>query len=332
MNYFKFFYKSLALLAVLIAGDRLLGRLLEKYYYTQSSGIEYRTTYSIDSTREDVLIFGSSRANHHYHANVLMDSTHFSYFNTGVEGMDIMYSEAVLRCVLKRYKPKLVVLDVNRMEFISSQESYDHLSSLAPYYKRHPEIQDIVLRRTRFEKLKFLSAIYPYNSMMLSIAIGNMEFNKKRRFHIKGYVPNETGDSVRLSQVLAVQKPYLDKDYEMDPYKISMFEQFIRTCKDSSVNLVVVTSPYLTRFAYHDPSLNEVRRICDLHQVSYIDCSYMKGLSDDPQNFYDITHLSENGSKTFTRYLLKLLSERDTVDTAPRTYLYSLTGSASNSF
>ena len=50
-----------------------------------------------------------------------------------------------------------------------------------------------------------ISEIYPYNSSLLTIAIGNLEINKTRKNDRKGYVPL-TGifrDSVLLNKVIS---------------------------------------------------------------------------------------------------------------------------------
>ena len=48
---------------IVFAGDFLIGKTLKYFYFKASSGLFQRTTYSIEKTEADILIFGSSRAN-----------------------------------------------------------------------------------------------------------------------------------------------------------------------------------------------------------------------------------------------------------------------------
>ena len=174
-----FLVKLFLFLIIVFLLDFATGSILKYLYYKQDSGLLYRTTYAIDSTKADVLIFGASRANHHYYPGAFEKRLHMSCYNAGRDGNDIFYHYAILQGVLKRYTPKIAILDFAREEFFKNQESYDRLSSLLPYYDRHPEMRSIIQLKSPYEKYKLLSKIYPYNSLIFTIAVGNTGFNKK---------------------------------------------------------------------------------------------------------------------------------------------------------
>ena len=75
------------------------------------------------------------------------------------------------------------------MREFTKQDSYDKLSALLPYYKNHSEIRKIVDLKSNLEKFKMLSHIYPFNSTLSYIILGNTNYNQKRRNEINGYVP-----------------------------------------------------------------------------------------------------------------------------------------------
>ena len=120
--------------------DYVIGNVLKTFYFKQESGLQYRTTYSIDKTTADVLIFGSSTANHNYEPNAFEKGLGMSFYNAGADGSSIFYDYGILRAVLKRYKPKIAILSFEASEFFEYQNSYDELSALLPYYEDHPEI------------------------------------------------------------------------------------------------------------------------------------------------------------------------------------------------
>ena len=60
----------------------------------------------------------------------------------------------MLKGVLKRYSPKIIILDIVNKEFQKNADSYEKISPLLPYYNSHPEIRSIVQLRSRYEKHK----------------------------------------------------------------------------------------------------------------------------------------------------------------------------------
>ena len=168
--------------------DFSIGRTLRYFYFKETSGLHFRTTYAMEKTEADILVFGASRANHHYIPEVFKDSLEMSFYNTGRDGNGIFFQTALLKSVLKRYSPKVIILDYAG-GFEKGGEDYDRMSPLLPYYRTHEEIRSIVELKSPFERIKLLSEIYPFNSQILTIAIGNLEINKKRKPDNEGYVP-----------------------------------------------------------------------------------------------------------------------------------------------
>lgn len=152
-NPFQYFLLKLTVLfAIVFILDISIGSVLRYYYFKQESSSQYRTTYSIEKTKADILIFGSSRANHHYNPDVFDNRMNLSYYNVGRDGNFIFYHYAVLKGVLKRYSPKIVILDFIHGEFRQNQDSYDRLSSLLPYYRSHSEMRSIINLKSKYEK------------------------------------------------------------------------------------------------------------------------------------------------------------------------------------
>ena len=50
-DYRYFFFKLIVLMSVLFFLDYGIGKVLHHFYFSQKSGMQYRTTYSIDKTR-----------------------------------------------------------------------------------------------------------------------------------------------------------------------------------------------------------------------------------------------------------------------------------------
>lgn len=287
---------------IVFAGDFLIGKTLKYFYFKCSSGLFQRTTYSIEKTEADILIFGTSRANHHYDVKLIEEQTGKSVYNTGRDGNFIFYQTTILKSILKRHTPNQIILDfTGTFEF--RQEDYDRLSSLLPYYDSHPEIHDIVELKSPFEKYKLKSKIYPYNSMLTTIAIGNLEYNKNRsnnKGSYNGFVPLKGVWENDIDSLETIEH------YEIDKNKHKVFEEFIKITCDIKIPLVVIYSPvyYLYETNY---SIDVCKRICEKYGVSFIDYSKDIDFINNKSLFQDKSHLNSNGAKLLTEKVLKAI-------------------------
>lgn len=297
-SYLFFAVKALVLLLVIFILDRLAGRLLNHYYFKQTNGVAYRTTYAMEQTRADVLIFGSSRANHHYHPRIFKDLLKMSYFNAGRDGTYIFYHSGVLKSALKRYTPKIVVLDFMADEFNEGEQSYDRMAALLPYYSTHPEIRELLQLKSRFEKIKLLSASYPYNSLALTITGGNTGKTDEVTALTDGYVP-----LLRSWNMPPASAPK-SSSAKPDSLKIKAYEGFIKDCKQSGAKLYIVCSPYFVKDFAPTNSFVTGKQIAIQNNVAFIDFSHNSFFADKPGYFSDPVHLNDSGAAVFSKMLI----------------------------
>lgn len=305
-NPIKYFLLKLAvLLAIIFVLDYSIGNMLCYFYFKQERGAQYLSTYSIDSTNADLLIFGSSRANHHYHPDVFEKRLNLSVFNAGRDGCFIFYHYAILKAVLKRYSPKIIILDFISGEFVKNQDSYDRISSLLPYYGTHPEMRSIIELKSPYEKLKLLSTIYPYNSSMLIIAGGNAMFTIKRRKDINGYIP--------ITKIWNGPIQIYDSSikYEIDNNKVKVYESFIQDCINSKVKLYIVCSPHYIKSNHTDYSIILGREIAKKNNINFFDYSKDYVFINNSNLFADIAHLNDTGAKAFSNMLIDSIIKKN---------------------
>jgi hypothetical protein len=296
--YIYFLFKLVIFFALIFVIDFSAGNILRYFYFRQESGEQYRTTLSIEKTKADLLIFGSSRANHHYDPNVFEKRLNNTFYNVGRDGSGILYHYAILKGILKRYTPKIIILDLNIDEFRYKTESYDRLSALLPYYKSHQEMRSVIELKSKFEKLKLLSNIYPYNSSIFTIAIGNTSYNKTRRVDFKGYVPLKKiwNQSIQIDGSLS--------NYEIDSIKIKTYETFIQDCIQSNVKLYIVCSPVFVKFPRTQYSIKIGQKIAKEYNIKFYNYTNNPVFIDNPKLFCDVSHLNENGAKQFSSFFL----------------------------
>jgi hypothetical protein len=300
-NTFLYFTGKLLLLFLIVfVLDFAIGQVMRHYFYKQECGRQYRAIYALDKTKADVLIFGSSTAYHHYKPPIIAARLKETCYNVGSPGQGVLFDYALLKSVLKRYTPRLIILDVNLREFKYSKDSYDKLSFLLPFYKEHEEIRPIVDLKSSLEKYKLWSSIYAFNSSFLIIAGGNSSYYKKRYTDVDGYKP--------LTRVW--DKPMEDWDlyeYQFDTVKINMFKVFVDDCRKAGTRLLIVCSPKYIIFHEKEVSIAMIEKIARDKKVDYLDFVNDTTFTNHREYFDDAGHLNTQGSEFFTNLIVDKL-------------------------
>jgi predicted peroxiredoxin len=300
-----FCLRLLILFMILFVIDYSLGSVLRYMYFKQESGELYRITYCVEKTNEDILVFGSSRANHHYHPEVFEKRLNLSFYNTGLDGEHILYQAAILKGVLKRYTPKIIIFDFVEAEFGKNPASYDRLSSLLPYYNDHPEIRAILKLKSPYEKYKLLSKAYPYNSEIFQIVLGNTGYKKAKHEDIKGYIPRtETWD-------VPIKPMVYPEQYPLDSNKIKIFESIIKDCISAGTKLYVICSPYFFDAKNQEYSIRLGKEIAKKYNIDFFDFSNNSAFTKNANLFADFAHLNDTGAKVFSEMLIDSLVKKD---------------------
>jgi hypothetical protein len=284
---------------VILALDFLVGSALNYFYFNQSSGFQYRTTYALEETNAEVLVFGSSRANHHYDPEVFQNSLKKPFYNTGRDGQFIFYQTALLEGILERYTPEIIIYDFAG-SFEYDQEDYDRLSSLMPYYDSNENIREVVNLRSAYEPVKNLSKVYPFNSSLFNIMVGNMEFNKTKNKDFQGYVPLEGNWKIELDSIVGIKK------YKTDSVKVAQFKKFIALVKAKNIRLYICYSPVYV-FSEHDYSKTLCEKICADEKIPFYDFSRKQDYLSNKEFFSDQIHLNAKGAIIFSRQLSNMI-------------------------
>ncbi len=303
--YVRVLIKLVLLLGIVFLVDFSVGHLLRYLYFSQQSGSLYRTTYSLEKTTSDLLIVGSSTANHEYSPQVFENRLHISSYNTGRDGTSIFYQYAILKGVLKRYSPKMILLNFDLGEFKKNPASYDGLSVLLPYDKAHPEIRSIINMKSTKERIKIFSSIYPFNSMLFTILVGNTDFNKKRREDFQGFVPlkkhlNKPSESVSYH------------DVGLDSNKVMFYQSFIRDCINADVKLYIICAPHYNKLANSPNSVVLGKKIAEQNNIKFFNFLNDTSFLNHPSYFADKSHLNYLGAQIFSNSLVD--SIRSSID------------------
>lgn len=226
----------LLLVVFTVVMDFAFGKLYEGLYFSEESRQNDRLIHSVLGTHEDILIFGSSRALHHYNPKVIEDSLGMSCYNVGAGGQNIYYHLALLKSTLEHYTPKIVILELMSIDFeiTPSQWDKEKLGTLLPFYHKSEAAKVAVLRRGNFEQFKNISQIYGFNSLQYNIMRNNFCPTNN---DIQGFVPILG----RVWNRSIESKPCTLGAF--DDSKISALNEFINTCIKNNIKGFVFISP-----------------------------------------------------------------------------------------
>ena len=108
----KFLIKTVLFFIIIAIIDVLSGKLFTCLVEHTKGGDNWRNNYICDGVNDDILIFGSSRALHHYNPVIISDSLNLSCYNCGQDGNGAILNEARYQLILQRHRPKVLIYDV----------------------------------------------------------------------------------------------------------------------------------------------------------------------------------------------------------------------------
>lgn len=282
-------------LLVLFVLDYSAGLYLNKQHKKLDRGEQGLLNKIFYTAEEDILVFGSSRAKFHYDSLTLERETGKSCYNAGLNGRGFLLSSVLIKQLLKRHKPALIVLDIN---FLNNtyQDENKKIDILRPYYSEFSEVKDLLDFKTPYEKIKHLSSSYPYN---LSIpAIIERKMNKDGEDQKKG-------SSTLKGTVL--KKPSVDEsvsEKELDKELLAELVEVADLCLAKNVKLFVCISPALERF--NASSIEKVRLGLEEKGVEFHDFSSADTFKS-LKIFYDLQHLNDFGTIVYSQKIASLI-------------------------
>lgn len=298
----RLLFSLLALLAILFAVDRLLGRELAVRFRVSPSDEADAIGRGI-AARAPVLICGSSRARHHYDPDTLAARLGVSAWNLGLDGQfGPYYPYAVAEMALRRYTPKLWILEVDERAFAGG-DPLASLNVLLPYAREDAAVAELVNRRSRYEWLKRLSDIYPYNSLVLNLFVPSSGLTRR------GYEPMDGVlsplDTLAAGPAVNREAEASDAPPAMNPLKLHYLRKMIGDLESRGVTVLAVRSPrFLRSAAERDRERRAGRRVAqvlDSLGVRFIDLSALTCPAlGAPGLFRDPSHLNRVGATRFT--------------------------------
>ena len=292
----RFVIRLLIFLSLMFILDRGFGVAMKFLQEHAKGGYVGHHNYILNQSNEDILIFGSSRAIHHYNPQIIEDSLGMSCYNCGQDGNGIVLFYGWWQIMKNRHLPKMIIYDVNPgFDLLSDESNQQFLGWLRSEYDNN-KVQQIFENIDPTEKYKMQSMMYRYNSKFLQNIIDCI--HPIYQISSNGFLPLE-GEM----NIMKIKARKDKEEYAYDAQKITYLESFISDTKDRGVKLVFVASPVW--YGRSDKQFKSLIELCHKHSVPFYNYSNDTNWVNCNGMFKDGTHLNAYGADVFTKQLCR---------------------------
>lgn len=276
--------------------DRTLGLGL-KYLYSQSNATdEYKISYSNETTCDSVLIFGSSRALHHYVPSIIEKEIGLTCYNVADWGINnIYYHYGLLSNIMSRYIPKAIVFEIHPSDWLETPFSgKERAGALAPYCGMSNGCDEMLKLSGKYWPCQ-LSWVYRFTGSfpnLITGKIGSMDRN------LKGWKPMD--GAMDTTGVVAEEYPF-----PIDQQRIALLERFIQDCKKNNIQLILTFSPMY--ICSNKDILQFSRKLAKEHHLTFIDHYRDSNFVGHAELFYDFGHLNRKGAECYSHTIAQEL-------------------------
>ena len=294
----KYLIKIVFLFLIIIVIDIVSGKVFGYMLEHAKGGDNGRNNFIMNQVNDEILVFGSSRAVHHYHPTIISDSLGMSCYNCGQDGMGVIVSYARYQTICKRYHPKMVIYDIMPGFDLLKDDNHKYLKWLRAYYD-YDGIANVFETIDNTEKYKMISQMYRYNTNFGQLVIENIQ--PVQPPNIKGFKPkDEVMDTMKVSKkniVAAKEAPVYDS------LKISYLRKMVEESKDTRI--IFAMSPC---WAGNDTTvLRPIKQICAEYNIPFVDFSNAPKFVHNNDYFSDGGHLNVKGAEEFTKDFMQQL-------------------------
>lgn len=290
----KFIFKIIIIFTIVAIFDYFFGVVMGHVVNNINVGGQGRDNYICNVAEEDILVFGSSRAVHHYNSTILEDSLGMSCYNCGEEANGFILSYGRLLMALERHCPKVIIQDITAEFDLHKNDNHKYLGWLKTRYER-AGVSEIFDAIDKTESYKMKSQMYRYNSKFLQNIFVYLT-SVSTDMGIKGYRPiNEPFDSMKI---VKTEKP---DDKEIDSLKIEFIHRYLELAQNSKIYFVV--SPIW--YGMDSEEIAPIAQICRERNIPLFDFSNNPKYVHNDEYFKDGTHLNAFGADEFTKDLIK---------------------------
>ncbi len=280
----------------------ILNNISDKVYSGQSIGKLNQYLQIKDSL--DMVIFGSSRANHNIDPTQISDNS----FNMGVDGRQLAFSSTLIK-LLPKQKKQLILLHIDPVNAFSKNYAGNDVDALLNKYNRNKIIAKEIDRLKQNNILQKFYWSLSYNRIFFGI-LKNYFKPKYDYKNYSGYYPiyPTKGQQKNLKKILKQEKSKdCSEHYEINDIYEYLLDEIQLFCKKNNKNLILFTSPVLSDNCKKDNRL--FNEIIKTKGFIYFDFSDLFEQDYSLKYWKDETHLSYIGADIFTQSVRTIVED-----------------------
>ena len=290
----RFLIKIAIFFAIVAAVDFSLGwvfNYLQDNIAGGRTGAEY---YACKESNEAILIMGSSRASHHYVPQVFTDSLGLDCYNLGQDGNGIILQYGRWLMISERYKPRLIIYDVNPGFDLVENDNMTYIDRLKPFCNDN-QVKAYIASIFPMERFKLMSKMYRYNYKFIEL-LSDCKKEEGTDKNLNGYIP--LYGHIRTEMIGKGQSTG-SGIIEEDSTKIRFLEQLAMDCQKKGTKLVFVASPSYSKNGRNINTFRAISKISERYEIPFL-YYYESDFSNNPDLFKDSHHLNNEGALLFS--------------------------------
>jgi len=287
----------LLVIGIVVGCDGLVGAISGRMIRTVPDvGVNQTNTAQALFTREaDVLILGSSRANHSFDCGVLEDAFGMSCYNAGRDGQNMLYDQMVFSAYTERHVPQWLILDINGSMLDASW--MDNLKEMNCFYGLSPACDQIIEKNATWtERMKLKSSLYRYNNTWQWLLNAHLAADQSA---LDGYRPMPV--NARTTFKASFKK---GGKQTVDERCLSALDTIRLACQEKHIRLALTYSPTLVVDTVGGTE-DWIQQYADRYGLPFYDYGRDERFYSHPDWFYDMTHLNAVGAKRFTQVFVE---------------------------
>ncbi|GGF44992.1 SGNH/GDSL hydrolase family protein [Echinicola rosea] len=305
-------------MAIIIASflvmDFLIGTVLDATLKNSPDGRFYKIQYTLSDCVDDIIIYGSSRAESNYVPKVFRDSLGLSCWNSGRGGQSLPFMYAMNKAVTERHSPKIAIINVEDifLEYREEEHSFFDRAAgiLRPFYIDHPSVRTIVNHNSYAEPYLNYSNLYAYNSsyyyLLRPYAIEGLD----GKIEDAGWKPKPGKLKSQKYEQRVVQE-----DNELNPEYVALFDEFITSLRNRGTQVYVITSPNYKEKVVSTRTLEYIKNRKD---IVFFDFSNDTRFTDNKTYYNDPNHMNRTGAIAFSAEIAKKIKSQTNYLSATR--------------
>lgn len=264
-------------------------------------GIGKLNHYLSFADKSHLLIFGSSRANHHIDPNAI---TEYGY-NMGMDGSEICYASTLIK-TLPKNKKQTILLHVGASNFVQKDYDGSDLKALHTKYNRNTNIRKEIDKYNKENPLQKFYWSLSYNGVVMAI-IKNYFSPSYDAEKYRGYDPLTVSDGQReIFQKILERNTELKcpENLTINPLYKEQLKELQSFCSKNNKTLIVFTAPL-----HQDPCKGDNAILAEFvkkNKIRYYDFSDYFKYDNNLKYWKDNSHLSKEGAELFTQEIKKI--------------------------